>query len=81
MRRKPSETVQFKLRFPERLRVRIEAEAKMSGRSMNADIVHRLEQSLAKEDSARIFREVISKDFGHVIEYVREQMAKRNRKP
>ena len=31
--------------FPERLRVRIEAEAEKSERSMNAKIVHRLEQS------------------------------------
>jgi plasmid stability protein len=50
MSRKPSETVQLKLRFPERLRQRIESAAARDERSMNAEIVHRLEQSFQKED-------------------------------
>ena len=54
MPRKPSETVQLKLRFPERLRVRIEAEAEKSERSMNAEIVHRLEQSFEGDSRAEV---------------------------
>jgi Arc-like DNA binding domain len=50
MSRKPSETVQLKLRFPERLRQRIESAAARDERSMNAEIVRRLEQSFQKED-------------------------------
>ena len=60
MPRKPSETVQLKLRFPERLRVRIEAEAEKSERSMNAEIVHRLEQSFERGDRADLVKAVAS---------------------
>jgi hypothetical protein len=60
MRRKPSETVQLKLRFPERLRVRIEAEAEKSERSMNAEIVHRLEQSFEGDDRGALVKTVAS---------------------
>jgi hypothetical protein len=45
MARKPSDTVQLKLRFPEALRRLLERAAKANDRSMNAEIVHRLEQS------------------------------------
>ena len=60
MPRKPSETVQLKLRFPERLRVRIEAEAEKSERSMNAEIVHRLEQSFEGDNRADLVKAVAS---------------------
>jgi non-homologous end joining protein Ku len=50
MARKPTETVQLKLRFPERLRRRIEQAAERNRHSMNAEIVERLEQSFQKED-------------------------------
>jgi plasmid stability protein len=49
--RKPSETVQLKLRFPEKLRQRIESAAARNKHSMNAEIVHRLEQSFQKDDA------------------------------
>ena len=52
MARRQSETVQLKLRFPEKLRLRIEAAADRNQRSMNSEIVHRLEQSFEKEDRA-----------------------------
>jgi hypothetical protein len=48
----PSQNVQLKLRFPEKLRGRIESAAARNERSMNAEIVHRLEQSFQKEDQA-----------------------------
>ena len=51
MSRKPSETVQLKLRFPEKLRQRIESAAARNKHSMNAEIVHRLEQSFQKDDA------------------------------
>jgi hypothetical protein len=50
MPRKQSEIVHLKLRFPERVRVRIEAAAKKNARSMNAEIVHRLEQSFETDE-------------------------------
>jgi Arc-like DNA binding domain len=50
MARKQSDTVQLKLRFPEKLRLRIETAAARNQRSMNLEIVHRLEQSFEKND-------------------------------
>ena len=50
MARKQSDTVQLKLRFPEKLRLRIEAAAERNQRSMNFEIVQRLEQSFEKDD-------------------------------
>jgi hypothetical protein len=48
--RKPTDEVQLKLRFDERLRRRIAKEAERNDRSMNAEIIHRLEQSFQQED-------------------------------
>src|SRR5262249_48315860 len=50
--RKPTDTVQLKLRFLEALRRRLERAAKANDQSMNAEIVSRLEQSFWKEDDA-----------------------------
>lgn len=44
--------VQFKLRFREGLRRKIELAAKEHGISMNAEIAYRLEQSFSSEDLA-----------------------------
>lgn len=41
---------QFKLRFPDGMRDRIEEAAKDNGRSMNAEIISRLEASFAKAE-------------------------------
>jgi hypothetical protein len=51
MTRKQSETVQLKLRFPERLRLRIEAAANRNQRSLNAEIIDRLDQSFRRDDT------------------------------
>jgi hypothetical protein len=45
MARKPHETVQLKLRFPESLRRRLERDAGRNKQSMNSEIVSRLESS------------------------------------
>jgi hypothetical protein len=45
MARKPTDTVQLNLRFSEALRRRLEREAERNDRSMNAEIIDRLEQS------------------------------------
>ncbi len=52
MARKPNQTVQLKLRFPEWVRQRMEAAAVKNGRPMNTEIVGRLIQSLEKDDSS-----------------------------
>ena len=42
MARKPSETINLRVRMPEALRTTIAVEAAKAGRSLNAEILHRL---------------------------------------
>ena len=49
---KPSDKADLSLRFTERLRRRIEAAADKNRRSMNAEIIERLERSFSQEDVA-----------------------------
>ena len=51
MARKPTELRPLMVRMPERLRARLEREASRSDRSMNTEIVRRLEASLSSEDA------------------------------
>jgi predicted HicB family RNase H-like nuclease len=44
------EQVQLKLRFNERLRRKLEKAAARNGRSLNSEIIDRLERSLSDED-------------------------------
>jgi Arc-like DNA binding domain len=59
MARKTTEIVSLSLRIREELRKRLEREAKRADRSMNAEIVHRLEQSFQQEDIIKTIKEVI----------------------
>jgi Arc-like DNA binding domain len=43
-------------RIPEGLRRRLEREAELNRRSMNAEIVHRLEESFQREDQEKMIR-------------------------
>src|SRR5262245_44856291 len=56
-RRKPADTVHLRLRFPEKLRRRIEAAAEKNQQSMNAEITERLERSFGQEDIAATIEE------------------------
>jgi len=47
-KRKPSDMVQLKLRFPEALRLRLEREAKKHGASLNSEIIRILDDSFRK---------------------------------
>ena len=47
---KPTDTVHLNLRYPEALRRRLERAANNSRRSLNTEIVERLEQSFRRED-------------------------------
>jgi len=51
MARKATDMVQLKLRFSEALRRRLEREAKRNNRSMNTEIIHRLQRTVAIDDS------------------------------
>jgi len=50
MSRKPTDPVQLKLRFSEKLRQRIEKAALRNNQSMNTEIVRRLEESFGREE-------------------------------
>jgi hypothetical protein len=50
MARKPTDMVQLKLRFSEALRRRLEREAARNNRSMNTEIIHRLEESFRQHE-------------------------------
>ena len=46
-------TVQFNLRVPEALKLKVDEASRESGRSINAEAIYRLEQSFATEEQAR----------------------------
>jgi hypothetical protein len=50
MARKPTDMVQLKVRLPETLRWQMEHAAKQNDRSMNAEIVARLNRSLQRDE-------------------------------
>jgi Arc-like DNA binding domain len=55
MARKPTDSVQLKVRMPEHLRKKIEAQAAKYDRTLNAEIVRRLEESF---DQARMLADI-----------------------
>lgn len=57
---------QYNLRWPEELRQKVALSAKEHNRSMNADIVARLEQSFEKDDAAEF-------DKGFVLQVIESQ--------
>ena len=64
MARKITEIVTLSLRIREELRKRVEREAKRADRSMNAEIVHRLEQSFEHQDIIKAIKETITEAAG-----------------
>jgi hypothetical protein len=56
MVRKSQELRPVMTRIPEGLRRRLEREAEQNRRSMNAEIVHRLEESFRREDEEEIIK-------------------------
>ena len=73
MTRKPTDLVQLKLRFDERLRRRIERAAERNECSMNAEIINLLEQSFEQVDEI----EEIEKIFGGADNFERFKMLAR----
>jgi hypothetical protein len=51
--RKPTDTVKLQLRLQENLRRRLERVAARNNRSMNTEIIHRLEESVQREAEER----------------------------
>jgi uncharacterized protein (DUF1778 family) len=61
MARKLTDEVQLKLRFAEELRRRIERAAEANGRSMNSEIIHRLDQSFIKDTSLSLASQTVER--------------------
>ena len=64
MARKPTDTVQLKLRFSEALRRRLEREAARQDRSLNSEIISRVEQSFQKRDESELTASTLRAAFG-----------------
>jgi predicted DNA-binding protein len=71
MARKPTDTAHLNLRYPEALRRRLERAAKNSGRSMNTEIVERLEESFEREDFEKV-QDVINRGMLKIIGVIAE---------
>jgi plasmid stability protein len=67
MARKPTELRPIMTRLPEDLRQRLEREAEDVGRSMNAEIIHRLEQSFEKSDRQKMIEETATATATYVV--------------
>jgi hypothetical protein len=70
MARKPSEQVKLNLRFSEALRMRLEKQAARNNRSMNEEIIRRLEESFRHDDFADVLERLSEKmtvKFGDMI--------------
>jgi HicB family len=67
MARKPTDTVQLKLRFPEALRRRLVREAKRRGQSLNGYIVRILEAAFQQSDSVQQRAKAIAEALGDEI--------------
>jgi|SRR5262245_294494 len=67
MARKPTDTVQLKLRFPEALRRRLVREATRRGESLNGYIVRILEEAFQQSDSVQKRAAAIAEALGDEI--------------
>jgi hypothetical protein len=67
MARKPTDTVQLKLRFPEALRRRLVREATRRGESLNGYIVRTLEEAFQHSDSVQERAKAIAEALGEEI--------------
>jgi DNA-directed RNA polymerase specialized sigma subunit len=76
MQRKLTDQVQLKLRFDEKLRRKLERAAERNDRSMNAEIVHRLERSLQDEEILTEIRNELAAMKKAMMEMQEEQFEK-----
>jgi hypothetical protein len=70
MARKPADPVKLNLRFTEALRSRLEKAAEKNNRSLNEEIVRRLEASFTREDmmqSLEAFADKLAEKVGNAV--------------
>jgi hypothetical protein len=66
MAKKPSDPVKLNLRFTEALRLRLEKQATKNQRSLNEEIIRRLEDSFQREDLEE-FAERVAEKLGSTV--------------
>jgi plasmid stability protein len=76
MPRKPADLVKLNLRFPEALRSRLEKYAARNNRSLNAEIVRRLENSFKGDDLEDLFERLAERTGSQVTLRVGDVTAK-----
>ncbi|EAA0696557.1 Arc family DNA-binding protein [Salmonella enterica subsp. enterica serovar Nottingham] len=69
------EDPQFKLRLPADLKAKLDQRAKMNGRSINAEIVATMEESLSKPSPVRGYRDEEERLASLISEQVKEVAA------
>jgi hypothetical protein len=79
MARKRTDIVKLQLRLPEALRRNLSQAAKGSRRSMNAEIVSRLDETFLRGNLAALMREHINNTAIKVAEQVVQQLRQQNR--
>lgn len=79
MARKPSEQVKLNLRFTEALRSRLEKQAARNNRSMNEEIVRRLEESFRNDDLLDLAERLSEKISGQVTIKIGDMIAEQLR--
>jgi Arc-like DNA binding domain len=78
MARKPTELRPLMLRIPEALRKRIEVEATKNDRSMNSEIINRLQNSFQKGEQAVILAGVVREAFVKAFDMLRSAKGEPN---
>jgi hypothetical protein len=77
--RKPTDVVSFTLRLRESLRVRLEREGDKRGRSLNAEMIERLENSLGPDapppDQAQLVKEISAAVAEKLVPLIDKQIA------
>jgi plasmid stability protein len=76
MVRKPTELRPVMTRLPERLRSRLEREAARNDRSMNAEIIHRLEQSFVPQEQEKLVIATVKSTLGEITGIGFEELVK-----
>jgi Arc-like DNA binding domain len=68
MTRKPNDTVQVNLRVPEWLRLDVLRRSEKSGRSFNGELIHLIEEGMAKPQTAALIDESVDKAVSRMAE-------------
>ena len=79
MTRKRTDIVKLQLRLPEAVRRNLSQAAKDQKRSLNAEILHRLNKSLLRGNLAALMREHINNTANKVAEQVVQKLGQQNR--